>query len=131
MSNFWRKIFKRLNIEILINIAYHSQIDDQSKRINQTMKITLHYWIINNFNVDFILDLSYIQANINNFMSTTIDHIFNKFCYDFRLKDNLNLFANLSDEKYIKLRLRYWKKAKEVIAWINIIIKISYDRKHI
>ena len=130
MSEFWREIFKRLNTKILINIAYHPQIDDQSKRTNQTVKIALHYWIISNFNVDFILDLLYIQANINNFMSTTIGHTSNELCYDFRLKDNLNLFADLSDKKYIKLRLRYREEAKEVIAWINMIIKISYDRKH-
>ena len=34
MSDFWRNIFKKLNIEILVSIVYHSQTNEQFKRIN-------------------------------------------------------------------------------------------------
>ena len=34
MFVFWKQLFKKLNIEFLINTSYHSQMDDLSKQIN-------------------------------------------------------------------------------------------------
>ena len=69
-----------------------------------------------NSNVDFIEKLLYIQININNIISTIIDHIFNKFCYDFRIRNNLNLLINLFKKNYIKFRLQYRELIKELIV---------------
>ena len=130
MSNFWRNIFKHLSIQFLIFITWHVQTNNQSERINQTMKIALKFWIIFNSNVNFIEKLFYIQVEINNIIFVAIDYTFNEICYDFRVKNNLSLIANMSLENWLKFRLQYKKNAKKTIAWINIIVKSYYDKKH-
>ena len=130
MSVFWTDVFKRLNIDLLISIAYHSQIDEQSERINQTIEIALRYWIVSNSNVDFIENASYIQIDINNIVVAEIGYILNELCYEFRLQDNLDLLSDMPTENWSAFRLQYRKDAEEVIAWANMIVKFSYDRRH-
>lgn len=50
-NEFWKTLFIKLKIPLFYNIVYHSQIDDQSKRINQSIKIALryHFVILNKF----------------------------------------------------------------------------------
>ena len=60
-----------------------------------------------NSNVDFIEELSYIQININNIISTIIDHIFNELCYNFYIQNNFDLLIDLLEKNYIKFRLQY------------------------
>ena len=105
MSNFWRNIFKHLKIQFLMFIAWYAQTNDQNERINQIMKIVLKFWIIFNSNVNFIENLFYIQVEINNIIFVVIEHTFNEICYDFRVRDNLNLIMNMSFENWFKLRL--------------------------
>ena len=130
MLTFWIDVFKRLNIDLLIFIVYHSQIDEQSKRINQTIEIVLRYWIVNNLNVDFIESAFYIQIDINNIVVVEIDYIFNELCYEFRLQDNLDLLFDMSIENWSAFRLQYRKDVEKIIVWANMIIKFNYDRRH-
>ena len=130
ISTFWIDVFKRLNIDLLIFIVYHSQIDEQLKRINQTIEIIFHYWIVNNSNVDFIENAFYIQIDINNIVVVEIDYIFNELCYDFRLQNNLNLLFDMSIENWNAFRLQCWKNVEEIIVWTNMIVKFNYDRRH-
>ena len=53
-SNFWKKVFDRLKTKLLINIVWHSQINEKSKRINQIVKVVLRYLIIMYSNIDWI-----------------------------------------------------------------------------
>ena len=45
LSELWTVIFSRLEVKLLYFIAYHSQIDDQSERINQMIEIALRYYM--------------------------------------------------------------------------------------
>ena len=45
MFDFWQIIFRKLKIDLLTSIAYHSQTNDQSKRTNQIVKIALRFWL--------------------------------------------------------------------------------------
>ena len=94
------------------------------------MKIVLKFWITFNSNVNFIEKLFYIQAEINNIIFVVIDYTFNEICYDFRVKNNLNLITDMSFENWFKLRLQYKKDAKKAIAWANMMTKTYYDKKH-
>ena len=60
MSNLWQIFFIRLNTRLLVAIAYHSQIDEVSERTNQTVKITIRYFIIEHSDIDYVLTLSSI-----------------------------------------------------------------------
>ena len=54
MSLFWQIIFKRIEVTLLIFIVYHSQIDEQSERINQTIEITLRFWLFDSKNTNWL-----------------------------------------------------------------------------
>ncbi len=43
MFDFWKITFKKLKTSILISIVYHSQTNEQFKRINQTIEIALRF----------------------------------------------------------------------------------------
>jgi hypothetical protein len=38
VSRFWRTLFKILKIDIRLSLAFHPQVDGQSKRINQVLE---------------------------------------------------------------------------------------------
>ena len=46
MNALWKIIFQKFKIIIITFIVYHSQIDEQSKRINQIIKIALRFHFI-------------------------------------------------------------------------------------
>ena len=46
MSAFWKIIFNKLEIIMITSVAYHSQINDQSKKINQIVEIALRFHFI-------------------------------------------------------------------------------------
>ena len=41
MLTFWKTLFKKLKIQLLYLIVYHSQTDEQTKQTNQIIKIIL------------------------------------------------------------------------------------------
>ena len=48
LSDFWKAMFKKLKTNLLLFTTYYSQTDEQSKRTNQIVKITLRYFIAKN-----------------------------------------------------------------------------------
>ena len=66
INDFWKIIFFKLNILILIFTIYYSQIDNQSKRINQIIEIILRFHFIIISKNDWINILFYLQAESNN-----------------------------------------------------------------
>ena len=47
----WKKLFKLLKVDLLVNMAYHLQINGLSKRTNQRVKIALRYLITANLSM--------------------------------------------------------------------------------
>ncbi len=43
LSDFWQATFEKLEISLLTSMIYHSQINNQSERSNQTVKIALRF----------------------------------------------------------------------------------------
>ena len=83
MSNFWTKLFRQLRVKFLYFTIYHSQIDEQFERTNQTIKIVLRFAIVVLDNsIDWFNVIFNIQREINNF-STNIDKNSNEIFYDF------------------------------------------------
>ena len=98
MSAFWKAIFNKLDIIMITSIAYYSQTDEQSKRINQIVEIVLHFHLITDIN-DWLFILSFLQRFLNNFITST-NFIFNELTYDFRVKDIVKLLADLSIKNF-------------------------------
>ena len=105
-SVFWRIIWNKLNINLLIVFAYHQQADEQAEHINQFIKIVLKFYLfIYSKNVHLWHKLlSYIQTKMNNVKHVKRNFAFNKFVYEFKIQDFLNFLWDLSSKNYFKTR---------------------------
>ena len=135
ISNFWAKLFRQLKVKFFYFTIYHSQIDEQFKRTNQTMKIALRFAIVDldNF-VDWSNVFLNIQREINNF-STNINKNSNEIFYDFISMQFFDLilqkfFAiDTLVDFYIARRI-IRSKTIDAIAFNQIYFKIQYNKKH-
>ena len=57
------------------------------KRINQIIKITLRFVIINYLNINYVLILSILTIMFNNSINVVIDLSINKIFYNFKMRD--------------------------------------------
>ena len=132
LSSFWHIIFKCLNTKLLILTVYHSQIDNQSEYMNQTVEIDLCYFLISHSDKVFITVLSYLQDYLNNNQNSSTNYAFNKLAYKFCVNDTLNILSltDLSSKNYTHLHQMCCKEIKEAIAFTNVILKFYYNIKH-
>lgn len=91
----WTVLFQNLNVKFLYVIAYHSQINDTSKRINQIVEIIFKFYLhmLNNSR-KWLKILKFIQRNFNNLFIST-KKFSNKTCYDFISLKNTNLLYKI------------------------------------
>ena len=107
----WIVIFKRLDVSLFYSTTYHSQIDEQSEKINQMIEIVLKYYMnILQKSFKWKSILGQIQRKFNNFTSVTIEKFFNEVVYDFTslqiidlLKSSANLNKNLQSHVVIAI----------------------------
>jgi hypothetical protein len=80
--DLWKILFKIIEIDLLTNIVYHSQIDEQSKRTNQIVKIVLRFLLTSN-DQEYLWHetLSAMQHDFMNTITFT-DFISNQILYD-------------------------------------------------
>ena len=99
--DFWIVMFKRFDIKLLMSTIYHSQIDGQSEKINQTIKIIFRFFLIVNSNADWMTALSLIQINMNNSSNAIIELIFSELMYDFKIKNRLTAVSKKINEQFM------------------------------
>ena len=134
MSNFWTKLFRQLKIKFFYSTIYYSQINEQFKRTNQTIEITLRFaiFVLDN-SIDWFDVVFNIQRDINNF-STNIDKSSNEIFYDFIsiLFFDLILqkfFANTFVDFHIARRI-IRSKIIDVVVFDQMYFKFQYNKKH-
>ena len=118
---------------MLVVIAYHSQTDEISERTNQIVKITIRYFIIEHSNIDYVLALSFIQAQLNNSLNTATDLVSNEMIYDFKIRNALFSITKINTVNAQDLstqRLKYQQETIDAIVFAATKIKIYYDVKH-
>ena len=111
VSEFWIAMFKKLKTELLMNIAYHSQTNEQFERINQTIEITLRFFITKNSEIDWVFFLSFIQFSMNNAFNASTELIPSELMYDFKIKNKLTTcFENIGGKfmTYSKFKKKLW-----------------------
>jgi hypothetical protein len=98
-SNFWRGLFQLLSVKINLFVAYHLQIDGQTKRVNQILKQYLHC-IVNYQQDDWTYLLFLAKFAYNNTMYSSIKQtpFFSNYGYHprvdpFQVKDVGSLIA--------------------------------------
>ena len=134
ISNFWKKIFRQLEIFLLMSTVYHSQIDELSERFNQTIEIAIRYLIICNLDLDWWLILSALQTQLNNSSNSTTRLSLNEIIYDFKVKNSLSLLHLDSMESIMnditQRRLKYRAETIDATAFADTKTKVYYDVRH-
>ena len=130
MSNFWQAVFHKLKTAILTSTIYHSQTDDQSKRINQTIEIALHFHVIAHFDDEWIDVLSFLQAENNNVVHVITEYSSNELIYEFKINDTLNMLTDLSFENYSQLRQIKRDDVEAAMTFVSAFSKARYDEVH-
>jgi hypothetical protein len=114
---------------LLTNIAYHSQIDDQSERINQIIEIALRYLLISNSNLSWHETLSTMQQTFMNTI-TFIEYSLNQTLYQMNIRSLITLLVEDFRKNQQQLREIIRKNVVDVINFVNARVKIVYDDKH-
>ena len=79
---------------------------------------------------DWIQILPYVQGMLNNSRSASTDRSPNEIIYRGNIRETLNAFHNLLQDDYDWARQFDRQKAKDNIAFANIISKERYNSKH-
>ena len=130
MSFFGETFFDKLGTKLLTFMIYYPQTDKQSERTNQTIEIAFRYFFVNNFGIDFVNALPYIQSVINNAVSTSTDLRPNEIIYGFRFNDTLQTITDFPFENFDRFRFIYKKQTEKSIVWVNAITNHRYDQQH-
>ena len=142
LFDFWIIMLKKLDVKMLLSSIYHSQIDDQSERINQIFEIALRYLIFENLDMNWKETLSALQMTFNNAMNFSTDKTSNEICYEFKIKEvvstvdsvftkNITTKAKNQLSKLKTTRFRYRMKATNASFYASLKFKVRYDSLHV
>ena len=126
MSEFWQKLFKLLEIELLVSTVYHSQTDSQSERTNQTAEIALQFFIISHSLADWSMYLLRLWAELNKMKNTFTELSSDEIIYKFKLQDSLTLLQSMikSDTDFASEQRIAQQEAQKTVAFTNYEVKI-------
>jgi hypothetical protein len=128
---FWKITFQHFDVVLHFTTAYHLSFDDQSKRINQTIKIIIRFALMKDQVKNFTKLISFIQSFLNNASNAFIELSLNEILYEFKVRKSLNLLARSNDENLTTAikneRDILKKKAEETIVFVNASMKIRHD----
>ena len=130
MSDFWQAVFHRLKTTIFTSTIYHSQTNDQSKRINQIIEIALRFHVTAHLDDEWIDVLSFLQVENNNVVHVTIEYSSNELIYEFKINDTLNMLTDLSFENYSQLRQIKRDDVDVAMTFVSAFSKARYDEIH-
>ena len=135
-------MLRKLNVVMLFNVAYHSQTNDFSKKMNQIFEIALRYVIVVNSNVNWKKILLVFQMFFNNSLNVITDRFLNEMCYDFKVKEVIHVIIDVKTKNLDKniqtqlnelneMRFCYWQKTVDAISYVDITSKIRYNSMHV
>ena len=130
----WTIMFHRFDARLLYFATYHSQIDEQSERTNQFIKIVFHFLIETlQYFYQWSKTLSRLQSSFNNSLNFIIDyHISNEVAYEFIFVQALNLSKLFAKDLILKKkRFIARMNVSNVIAFAQIKFKFRYNRRHL
>ncbi len=100
LSSFWKALFTKLEVKLLYSTAYHLQTDGSSECINQTVEITLRFFVHAMEDPSCWPEvLSRIQSLLNNTFASTIGKTPNEIAYGFSSRKPLDLISALDVPK--------------------------------
>ncbi len=124
----WKALFKVVEIDLLMSTAYHSQTDEQSERINQTIEIALRFLLTCN-DQEYLWHnaLSFLQQKFMNTITST-KYSSNQILYEFNIIWKLSMlnenYANTKNWDIIR------QNVAQSIDFVSAKTKVVYDRQH-
>ena len=130
-SELWKKLFKLLNVDLLVNTAYHPQTDGPSKCTNQTIKIAFRYMILANPDATWHKSLSMLQSALMNLLVTTTGLTLNQILYWCTTRDGISLLSHKSEHIAREdQRALFRLEAADAINFVNAKAKLKYNKSH-
>lgn len=127
LSRFWTALFKKLEVKLFYSITYHPQIDGSNKRINQTVEITLQFFVHTLENPKLQSQvLPKIQAIINNTSSSLTRKTPNNVAYSFFPRRSMNLLVVVPALDMLGTRTNI----EEVVSFALLNQNLTYNWKH-
>ena len=127
LFKLWKTIFKKQETQLFYFIAYHSQTDSTTERINQEIEIALrHFFSHMNNSADWHKSLSTIQAEMNVIISSITEVSSHELMYELKLLIFLNLVMKFLQIAIYNIRMNVHK----TIAYTAIKMKKMYNKDH-
>ena len=131
MSEMWQTFFQRMGTKLLTSTAYHPQTDGTSERTNQTVEIAIRFLITNYPDINFVLALPSLQAQLNNSANVATGLSPNEINYGFKVREALTSLTERQATDLPAQRLEYRQEAADATAFANAKAKIYYDARHV
>lgn len=133
LSDMWKTLFDRLGTSLLMSTAYHPQTDGASERTNQTVEIAIRFLVTEYPDINWVLALPSLQAQLNNAPNVATGLSPNEIIYGFKVRDTLSALAPRNERHDFDMaaqRLEYRQEAADATAFANAKAKIYYDARH-
>ncbi len=131
-SKFWKSLVNQLEIHHKLSMTYYSQMNEQMKRMNQTLKQYLRCYINYRQN-DWIQLLSVIQLTFNSTMTKVISMSSFFANYEFKSKTlkNLHKFTQLTQKVMIQIEQIHLlhKKLQKNIQFLSKCMILYANKK--
>ena len=122
-------MFIKFDARLFYFVAYHSQINGQSERINQNIEIVFRFLInILDASKQWSKTLFCFHRSFNNSDNST----FNEAVYDFISVQTFNLMKPFADDEFFLNDHRFIARLKifDVMIFAQMNVKYYYEKKH-
>ncbi len=121
ISIMWQSLCKRLKIKVNLSTAYHSEINDQSKRANQDVERELRTYC-NYMQNDWAKWLSMMKFsdNFNTFSTISMTSFY--FNKDFHFRMSFN--SDTTDYKMTHQRIKA-RKIDDIVIWMSELLTFN------
>ncbi len=130
--DMWKSLFKATKIDLFTSIVYHSQIDEQSEQINQTIEIALRYLLISNSNLSWHEVLSAMQHTLMNTITFTKYSFNQTLCHSYSFCHSLKWTHARATVGYMKEKiLRRIKTPSLYERFTRHVVDIKSSRRRL
>lgn len=132
--DFWNIVFKQCETFLNLTTVYHSSIDKQAKRTNQTIKIALRCFFVKRYEKNWQNILFHVKYVLNILKNVFMNISFFEILYDVKSRDS---FAAIICKNVFNVKTNFLKKRKQIklniidsIQFAQIWMIILFDKKH-
>ena len=123
INDFWITFFQKLSVKFDMTIAFHAFVNDQTKRINQTIEIVIRCLFIEHYEKNWSFFIFEVEYALNISKNAFIDAIFFEILYEIKSRKKLIaltiFFKNDKDALFfIEKRTKLRKKIRDVIKLV-------------